>query len=139
MPRRHEWDWLFEELQDEPSFVAKTMFGCRSVYLDGKLVFVLAENANESNWNGLLVPTNRESHLSLTEDFPQLGPHKILGKWLYLNMNREDFEETAQQLIVRVLRRDARFGVIPEGKKTKSKKSKAKKAAKNIKPTRKKK
>ncbi len=121
MPRRYEWDWLFEELQEEPSFVAKTMFGCRSVYLNGKLVFVLAENQDDSDWNGLLIPTSRELHPSLLEDFPEMICHKILGKWIYLSLDREDFEDVALKAVALVKRRDARFGVVPEGRKAKAK------------------
>ena len=67
------------------------MFGGQAVYLFGRLVLVLA--SNEEPWNGLLVCTSREFHSTLTEDYPTLQPHPVLGKWLYLSQVHDDFVE----------------------------------------------
>jgi hypothetical protein len=77
--------------------------------------------ANEEPWNGLLVCTSREFHSALTSEYPSLQAHPVLGKWLYLAQNSDGFEETAQSLVLQVLKNDPRIGVEPaagKGKRT---------------------
>ena len=115
--RRHPLQWILEPMEDEASFFQKHMFGCQAAYLYGRLVLVLA--AKEEPWNGLLVCTSREFHSTLIDEHPGLQPHPLLSKWLYLAQACDGFEETAQQLVVQALKKDARIGVDPGAAKRK--------------------
>ena len=109
--RQHPFQWLLESAEAEPSFFQKPMFGCQAVYLFGRLVLVLA--TKEEPWNGLLVCTSREFHSVLIGEHPGLQPHPVLGKWLYLAQAHDCFEETAQQLVRQIVKKDPRIGVEP--------------------------
>ena len=113
----HPLGWVTEPLTDETGYMERPMFGCLACYLHGRLMLVLA--AREDPWNGLLVPTERDMHDSLMEDFPSLSPHPVLGKWLYLPVKDNEFENIAQDLVERILSNDIRFGVEPKEKKSK--------------------
>jgi hypothetical protein len=88
------------------------MFGGKSVYLDGKLMLYFA--AKVEPWRGVLVCTDRPHHAALVADFPDLRPHPILPKWLYLSESTEAFEQLAGQLVTLARRRDPRLGVAPQ-------------------------
>jgi hypothetical protein len=115
--RQHPLQWIFEPLETEPSFFQKPMFGCQAAYLFGKLVLVLA--AKEEPWNGLLVCTSREFHATLIAEYPELRPHPILPKWLYLPQACDEFEESARELALHALKNDSRIGVEPSVHKRK--------------------
>ena len=87
------------------------MFGCDAAYLDGRLCLVAADR--DAPWDGLLVGTSQAHHASLTGDIPNLQPHAVLGKWLYIPQQDESFEAAAQQLVSLTLARDPRIGVAP--------------------------
>ena len=103
------------------------MFGCDAFYLYGKLVLVLAPGKEEP-WKGVLVPTFRDFHDSLIAEFPELEPHELLGKWLYLSEASEGFDDTADGLVSRILRKDPRIGVEPELKNRRTVKSRQRKS-----------
>ncbi len=88
------------------------MFGGKSVYLDGKLMLYFS--AKKEPWLGVLVCTDRSHHASLLAEFPELTPHPVLPKWLYLSESHETFERAAQRLVALARRRDPRLGVAPE-------------------------
>ena len=111
----HPHQWLWEPLENEPSFVLRAMFGAKAVYLDGKLMLCFC--ASEEPWRGLLVCTDRPHQASLLTDFPDLAPHPILPKWLYLPESADTFERSAPRLVALARRRDARIGVIPQSKR----------------------
>jgi hypothetical protein len=96
------------------------MFGCLAAYVHGRLMAVAADR--EAPWNGLLVPTSKEHHASLIKDFPALSPHPVLGKWLFLRSDHEDFEEIASIVIEVMAEGDPRLGVEPKEKKKGKKK-----------------
>lgn len=100
----------------------KAMFGGLAYYLDDLMILALFEDNRD--WNGCLFPVEREHHPQVMELFPVLSPHKILGKWLYLPMDTENFESHAQDIIDRmkkeVLKGSGIFGVIPAKKKAKA-------------------
>ena len=104
--------WVIDRLQGEPSFVRKSMFGCDACYLHGRLVLVLAMRKEEP-WRGILVPTEKEFHHALVLLHEGLRRHSVLGKWLYLPLSCEHFEETALALAERVIADDHRVGVMP--------------------------
>ncbi len=111
----HPLRWIVESLEEEPSYLEKAMFGARGCYLHGRLVLVLA--ARKEPWKGLLVPTEKKYHESLQDEFPGLMVHTILGKWLYLPEESEDFEETASRLVDLIREEDPRIGVLPKPRK----------------------
>jgi hypothetical protein len=107
----HPYAWLWEPLEDDPSFVLRTMFGTRAAYLDGRLI--LCFSAAKEPWRGVLVCTERVQHAALLEEFPELTPHPILPKWLYLPESADRFERIAQRLVLLARRRDPRLGIVP--------------------------
>lgn len=115
----HRYEWLWEPLFDEAAFVLRSMFGTRAVYLDGKLM--LCFSAGEEPWRGVLVCTAREHHAALRAEFPELVPHSILPKWLYLPESADHFETVAARLVSLARRRDPRLGVLPSPRKRKTK------------------
>lgn len=116
--------WTVEPLEDDPTFVTRSMFGGLAVYYDGKMVLVMMENRNDLDWNGMLIPTERPFHLSLLKEFSELIPHRILGKWLYLPLSSGDFEDHAVRLIDSIRRRDPRFGIYPKKRSSKKRRTK---------------
>ena len=107
----HPYAWIWEPLEDDPCFLLRAMFGCKAVYLDGKLMLCFA--AKEEPWRGVLVCTAREQHASLMQTLPALAPHPVLSKWLYLPEAWGDFETVAARIVELVRRRDPRIGVLP--------------------------
>lgn len=116
----HPLQWVFESLEDHPSFHQKKMFGCEAAYYRGRLTLVLA--SGEEPWNGLLVCTSREHHAELLGKFPALRSHPVLGKWLYLSQSDAEFEATALSIVERVRAGDPRIGVESKPKKASLKK-----------------
>jgi hypothetical protein len=117
---RHPLQWILEPLEAEPSFFQKPMFGSQAAYLFGRMVLVLS--AHEEPWNGLLVCTSREFHSGLIGQYPGLRPHPVLGKWLYLPITTDGFEEAAEKLALQAAKNDPRIGVEPRvGKRKRAK------------------
>lgn len=114
----HPYAWLWEPLENDPTFILKSMFGAKAAYLDGKLH--LCFMAKKEPWRGVLVCTEREHQASLIEEFPSLFPHPVLPKWLYLPEAADDFESVAARLVTLVQRRDERIGVEGSSKKRQS-------------------
>jgi hypothetical protein len=115
MKRVHPHAWLWEPLEADASFVLAAMFGSKVVYLDGRLV--LCFSAREEPWRGLLVCTEREHQAALIAEFPSLSPHPVLPKWLYLAESADDFEHSAERLVLLAKGRDPRIGVVPQPKR----------------------
>ena len=82
-PKRvHPYQWLWEPLEADPTFVLRPMFGGRAAYLDGRLMLYFT--AGQEPWRGVLVCTDHGHHAALIAEFPDLSPHPVLPKWLYL-------------------------------------------------------
>ncbi|CAB3727879.1 hypothetical protein [Paraburkholderia rhynchosiae] len=113
--------WVFEPIEDDPGFMRRRLFGFEAAYVDGLLC--LAVGNGEEPWNGLLVCTSRDRQADITSEFPELAPHPVLGKWLYLSQKEEEFETVAAALVKLVRRRDLRVGVEPSAKKKPAKKA----------------
>lgn len=113
--RRHALAWIFEALERDSSYIETRMFGCNAAYIDGLLCLVIADRG--APWSGLLVCTSRERHAPLIEEMPALGPHPVLGKWLYIAQEHPDFEAIAERMTALVLARDPRVGVEPKPRK----------------------
>ena len=138
--KEFELEYLLEPFAGDLTFFTKRMFGGMAAYFGGKMVMMLTEDKNSRSykgkefpfliWNGGLIPTDRSDHASLLKDFPGLIPHPILGKWLYLSLEEDLFEEHSEKLIDRILEYDARIGILP---KERSKSSKAPRWIHNLK------
>jgi hypothetical protein len=113
----HPHQWLWEPLEMDPTFVLRSMFGAKAVYLGGKLMFCFC--AGEEPWRGVLVCTDHSHHAALRADFSELSPHPILPKWLYLPESASSFERSATQLVSLARQRDSRIGVTPGTRKKK--------------------
>jgi hypothetical protein len=111
----HRYRWLWEPLAGDPKFLLRSMFGAKAAYLDGRLMLCFC--ASDEPWRGVLVCTEREHHAALREEFPDLAPHPILPKWLYLPETADSFERSAERLVGLARVRDARIGVLPKPRK----------------------
>ncbi len=114
----HRHQWLWEPLEHEPTFVLRSMFGTKAVYLQGRIMFCFS--AGREPWRGMLVATDQPRHAALRAEFLELRPHPILPKWLYLPESSDRFETLAARLVALVRARDPRLGVIPKPKKKSS-------------------
>ncbi len=118
--KHHPLHWILEPLMDEPSYIEKSMFGCLSCYLYGRLMLVLC-SGNEP-WDGVLIATDHQFHESIVSDFKDVVRHPVLKKWLYLPESSEEFESTIQDITEAVRMNDQRFGVEPKEKSVKKSK-----------------
>jgi hypothetical protein len=112
-------EWVLDRFETHPSFFTKRMFGGLAVYLFGRQMMVLVEPTMTGRWtwHGVLICTELERHRSIVEEFPQLAPHDVLGKWLYIDSRHEDFETTIARVADAVGCDDRRFGIRPRPKK----------------------
>lgn len=108
----HRYQWLWEPLESDATFVLRAMFGARAAYLDGRLMLCFC--AREEPWRGVLVCTDHTRHPALVAEFPALVPHPILPKWLYLPEAAASFERDATRLVALARRRDPRLGIDPK-------------------------
>ena len=114
--RVHPYQWLWEPLEDDPTFVLRPMFSGRAAYLAGRLTLYFTARAEP--WRGVLVCTERIHHASLLAEFPELAPHPILPKWLYLPETANAFESTGGRLVALARRHDPRLGIEPPKRKS---------------------
>lgn len=126
MAQNSPYLWLAEPLLDLPTAIKARMFGCDAVYAHGRLQLVLPPG-DEDPWRGALICTDRESQASLLRDFPELAPHPVLGKWLYISEDNENFESTVMAVVGLMATDDQRFGVLPSQKPMRKKRASVKK------------
>jgi hypothetical protein len=91
---------------------------------------MLCFRAGPDPWCGVLVCTERAHQPSLCAEFPELAPHPILPKWLYLRETTDRFETIAAQLVRLARNRDARLGVETTSKK----RTRTAKSSRNFRP-----
>jgi hypothetical protein len=113
--------WVIESLEEERTYLEKSMFGCLAVYLHGRLSLLLS--SGEEPWNGLLIPTDHQFHDSIRQDYQNVLQHPVLKKWLYLPEASEDFESDSQEIVEAIRMNDPRFGVEPKERVLKKKKT----------------
>jgi hypothetical protein len=113
--RTFDNEWIFETFEDQPSFFTKRMFGGLAAYLFGRMMMVLVQPTRTGRWewHGVLICTDRAHQLAIIKDFPELVPHTILKKWLYIDSRHDEFEPTMQRVAKAILRDDQRFGIRP--------------------------
>ena len=112
-------EWIFEAFAAHRSFFTKRMFGGLAAYLHDRQMLVLVEPTKTGRWrwHGVLICTGHDRHASIREDFPALRPHRVLGKWLYIDSTHGDFASTMEAVAGRIARNDERFGIAPRGPK----------------------
>src|SRR5690242_427443 len=93
-------EWILERLQDHPSFFTKRMFGGLAVYLLGRQMMVLVEPTMTGRWtwHGVLICTEYEHQSQIVSEFPQLAPHDVLKKWLYIDSRHDEFERAIERV-----------------------------------------
>jgi hypothetical protein len=108
-----ENEWLLEPLARRPGFFTKRMFGGLAAYLDDRLALVLVEPTRSGRWkwHGVLVCTDEARQPAIVAEFPELKPHDVLKKWLYIDSHHEEFEPVAGRIAQAIARGDPRFGV----------------------------
>jgi hypothetical protein len=131
---------LFDRFLDQPDFFCKKMFGGLACYYRGLMVACLMEGDYDDVtwkkkrysfplWRGILIPTDFTYQETLMADLKGTKPHPVLGKWLYLPLESDDYEETAKRYIALLTKGDVRIGIVPglRRKKTSKKKQTSKK------------
>ncbi|MDG0817661.1 TfoX/Sxy family DNA transformation protein [Bdellovibrio svalbardensis] len=135
-----ELKWIESLLPDE-GVRRKAMFGGFAYYLADKLVLVTFETPGYRSyrnqtydyelWYGCMFPLEREHHEKALKQFPELTPHPILPKWLYLPLDTEGFDDLASEIMAQVIRPHSYWGSFPKAKSKKAKSTKAKSAKAN--------
>lgn len=108
---RHRLVALVEPLREDPTFVAKPMFGLVACYVSGRLVIVLADRRDP--WRGVMLPMEKRFHDEVREAFPELRVHPVLRKWLHLPEGGA-FHAVASRIVAAIAAGDSRFGVEPD-------------------------
>lgn len=118
-------EWIEELLPRDT--IKKSMFGGYAYYLNNQLVLVLFESKTDKQyknqkfdfliWNGCLFPVEKKNQQKARHLFPILFPHPVLGKWLYLPLETENFEEIASKIVKKAILKPEIFGTIPKEKK----------------------
>jgi hypothetical protein len=88
-------------------------------FCDRTLVLLLCARGEEP-WQGLLVPTEREHQPSLLAELPGLVVRPVIGKWLYMSEDQDEFDDVALKLVDLIMRADPRMGVVPKSRKRNS-------------------
>src|SRR4030095_9833566 len=111
--RAFQNEWIFQAFENHPSFFTKRMFGGLAAYVFGRQMLLLVEPTKTGRWkwNGVLVCTEQAHQPSILQEFPQLEPHDILKKWLYIDSHHEDFEPTMGRVAKAIARDDKRSGI----------------------------
>ena len=107
--------WILDAFADHSTFFTKRMFGGLAAYLFGRQMLVLVEPTRTGRWqwHGVLICTEHAHQPSIIQAFPQLAPHDILKKWLYIDSRHQDFEPTMERIAEAIARDDQRFGIHP--------------------------
>jgi hypothetical protein len=118
--RTFDNEWIFQIFENHPSFFTKRMFGGLAVYLFGRQMMVLVEPTMSGRWkwHGVLICTEYAHQPAIMKEFPQLAPHDILRKWLYIDSHHEDFEPAIERVAEAIARNDPRFGIHPRPKRS---------------------
>jgi hypothetical protein len=103
--------------------IVKPMFGCHSIYIDGKIVLSLRDKDDEDS--GVWIGTSKEYHQSLKKEFPSMRSIQIFGPgtsgWQIIPKDADDFETSVNRACELILKGDERIGKIPKQKKSKKK------------------
>ena len=114
-------EWIFQVFEDHPSFFTKKDVRWTGRLPVGRQMINLVEPTRTGRWkwHGVLICTEHAHQPAIIEEFPQLAPHDILKKWLYIDSRHEDFEPTMERVAKAIARDDQRFGIHPHPRKEK--------------------
>lgn len=118
------FDFVLEELAELNPIVGR-MFGSFSIYIDGKIIFILRDRESFPEDNGVWIATTAEHHETLRKDLPTIRSIAIFGPgptgWQIIPFESDDFDRDVLKACQLVRRGDPRIGKIPARKKKKSK------------------
>jgi hypothetical protein len=108
-----ENQWILDILDHRPGFRSKRMFGGLAAYLHDRQMLVLVEPTQTGRWkwHGALVCTDQARQPAIIAEFPQLAPHDVLKKWLYIDSRHDAFESVMERIAQAMARDDPRFGI----------------------------
>jgi hypothetical protein len=118
------FDFVLQELSPlDPT--TRPMFGCHSVYVDEKIVFILRDRGAPPEDDGVWIATTQDHHASLRREMPSLRSITVLAGggvtgWQMLPAASDDFEESVLRACALVRAGDARIGKVPKKKRPKS-------------------
>jgi|SRR5579862_546278 len=120
--RTFDNEWICKAFENHSSYFTRQMFGGLAVYLFGRQMLVLVEPTRTGRWkwHGVLICTEHAHQPAIIEEFPQLAPHDILKKWLYIDSRHQDFDLTLERVAQAIARGDPRFGIQPAPRKAKA-------------------
>jgi hypothetical protein len=120
--KTYDNEWIFQVFENHPGFFTKRMFGGLAAYLFGRIMMILVEPTRTGRWkwHGVLICTEHAQQPAIIREFPELAPHRVLKKWLYIDSCHEAFEPTMQRVAEAIARDDRRFGVYSDPKNGKT-------------------
>jgi hypothetical protein len=108
--------WVLDQLEGVVT-EHKPMFGCRALYVAGKIVLILRDRASSPADNGVWVATVAEHHRSLRAQLPGLRSIAVFGPgetgWQVIPKEHPEFEGTVERAIALVRAGDPRIGKTP--------------------------
>lgn len=115
-------EWILQAFEGQASFFTRRMFGGLAVYLFGRMMMVLVEPTRTGRWtwHGVLICTGHAEQPAIIAEFPELAPHDVLKKWLYIDSRHEGFEPAMERVAQAMARDDSRFGIRPHPGKERS-------------------
>ena len=125
------FDFVLDELASLGP-TTRPMFGCTSVYVDDRIVFILRDKGESDADNGVWLAYQPEHEAEIFALFPSLERIHVFENdvkgWRKLSSRSPEFEDAVLDACARIRARDMRFGKVPGAKKpSKAKAAKAKK------------
>ena len=106
--------------------VVRPMFSGFAVYIGEKIVLMLRDSLKNPKDNGVWLVFSESAHLadkSISRDFPSIRNIELLGgkiaHWRLIPADSPAFESEALHACDLVLKRDPRFGRVPQSRKAK--------------------
>ena len=93
----------------------RPMFGCYSLYTDGKLVLFLRNREKEPEKNGVWVVAGSEDYESLAEEIGVWVDDKLRNanrKWILIGSSNEEFESRVTNACALISAGDPRVGRV---------------------------
>jgi len=118
------FDFVLQELSHlDPT--TRPMFGCHSVYVDEKIVFILRDRGAPPEDDGVWIATTPDHHASLRREMPNLRSITVLAGgrvtgWQMLPAASDDFEESVLRACALVRAGDPRIGKVPKKRRPKA-------------------
>jgi hypothetical protein len=126
------FDFVLEELSELGPFT-RPMFGCHSVYVEDKIVFILRDRGDPPQDDGVWIATTEEHHASLKKELPGLRSVTVLAGggvtgWQMLPSDADDFEPSVLRACAMVVAGDVRIGKVPSRRRKRKKRDTRKKS-----------